>query len=91
MPTAEEWGIVFLTIRIAALATILLLPIGVAAGVVLARYRGPGKSVAETVLSLPLVLPPTAVGILLLRALSRQSAVGGWLAVRGIEVVVTAS
>ena len=89
MPTAEEWGIVFLTIRIAALATVLLLPVGVAAGVVLARYRGPGKSVAETVLSLPLVLPPTAVGILLLRALSRQSAVGGWLAVRGIEVVFT--
>ena len=79
----------FLTIRIAALATVLLLPVGVAAGVVLARYRGPGKSVAETVLSLPLVLPPTAVGILLLRALSRQSAVGGWLAVRGIEVVFT--
>lgn len=55
----------------------------------LARYRGPGKGVIETVLSLPLVLPPTAVGLLLLELLSRRAFLGSWLAAHGIEVVFT--
>jgi molybdate transport system permease protein len=55
----------------------------------LARYRGPGKGVLETLLSLPLVLPPTAVGLLLLELLSRRAPVGAWLAARDIEVVFT--
>ena len=60
-----------------------------AAALGLARYRGPGKGVLETVLSLPLVLPPTAVGLLLLELLSRRAPVGAWLAARGVEVVFT--
>jgi molybdate transport system permease protein len=89
MPTADEIGVVLLTLRIAALGTLLNLVPGVAAALALARYRGPGKGVMETLLSLPLVLPPTAVGILLLEALSRRSPLGAWLAARGIEVVFT--
>jgi molybdate transport system permease protein len=61
----------------------------VAAALGLARYRGPGKGVLETVLSLPLILPPTAVGLLLLELLSRRAPVGAWLSARGIEVVFT--
>jgi molybdate transport system permease protein len=45
--------------------------------------------VLETLLSLPLILPPTAVGLLLLELLSRRAPVGAWLAARGIEVVFT--
>ena len=89
MPTREEWGIVLFTIRIATLATLLLLPIGVGVGFALARYRGPGKGVVETLVSLPLVLPPTAVGIVLLQILSRRNTLGAWLAARGIDVVFT--
>jgi molybdate transport system permease protein len=89
VPPADEIGVVLLTLRIAALATLVNLVPGVAAALALARYRGPGKGIAETVLSLPLVLPPTAVGILLLEALSRRSPLGAWLAARGIEVVFT--
>jgi molybdate transport system permease protein len=74
---------------VAALSTALLLPFGIAAGLALARYRGPGKGALETVLSLPLILPPTAVGILLLELLARRAPLGGWLADRGIEVVFT--
>lgn len=89
MPTAEDVGVVLFTLRIAALGTALVLVPGLAAALALARYRGPGKGVAETVLSLPLVLPPTAVGLLLLQVLSRRGSLGGWLAARGIEVVFT--
>jgi molybdate transport system permease protein len=74
---------------VAALSTILILPVGIAAALGLARYRGPGKGALETVLSLPLILPPTAVGILLLELLSRRAPLGAWLAARGIEVVFT--
>jgi molybdate transport system permease protein len=74
---------------VAALSTILILPVGIAAALGLARYRGPGKGALETVLSLPLILPPTAVGILLLELLSRRAPLGAWLAARGLEVVFT--
>jgi molybdate transport system permease protein len=61
----------------------------VALALFLARYRGPGKSALETVLSLPLILPPTAVGLLLLELLARRSPLGAWLAARGLEIVFT--
>jgi len=74
---------------VASLATLLILPPGVAVALALARYRGPGKGAIETLLSLPLVLPPTAVGLLLLEVLSRRSPLGSRLAAVGIEVVFT--
>jgi molybdate transport system permease protein len=80
---------VLLTLEVAGLATLAILPLGVAVALLLARYRGPGKSVLENLLSLPLVLPPTAVGLLLLELMSRRAPVGAWLAARGIEVVFT--
>ena len=73
----------------AALSTLVLLPFGIAAALALARFRGPGKGALETLLSLPLVLPPTAVGLLLLELLARRGPLGGWLHARGIEVVFT--
>jgi len=89
MILAEEGGIVLFTLGVAALSTLVILPPGIAVALALARYRGPGRSVLETALSLPLVLPPTAVGILLLELLGRRRPLGGWLAARGIEVVFT--
>jgi molybdate transport system permease protein len=74
---------------VAALSTLLILPPGVAAAFALARYQGPGKGALETVLSLPLVLPPTAVGLLLLEVLARRAPLGRFLAAQGIEVVFT--
>ncbi len=82
-------GIVAFTLQMATATTALLLVPGVAAAYLLARYRGPGRSALETLLSLPLVLPPTAVGLVLLDLLGRQRAVGSWLAQHGIEVVFT--
>jgi molybdate transport system permease protein len=74
---------------VAALSTLVILPPGVAAAFALARYRGPGKGALETLLSLPLVLPPTAVGLLLLELLARRAPLGRFLAANGIEVVFT--
>jgi molybdate transport system permease protein len=89
MILAEEGGIVLFTLGVAALSTLVILPPGIAVALALARYRGPGRSVLETALSLPLVLPPTAVGILLLELLGRRRPLGAWLAAHGIEVVFT--
>jgi molybdate transport system permease protein len=87
--SADELSIVVFTLRIAALSTLLILPPGLLAALALARWRGPGRGAVETLLSLPLVLPPTAVGLLLLELVSRRSAVGRWLTDHGVEVAFT--
>jgi molybdate transport system permease protein len=87
--TSADLAVILFTLKIATLGTLLVLPFGTAAAVALARYRGPGKAVLETALSLPLVLPPTAVGIILLEAFSRRARLGGWLAGLGVDVVFT--
>ena len=89
MLSAEDLRIVDFTLRMAALATILVLPPGIAAAWGLARWRGPGRGAVETLLALPLVLPPTAVGLLLLELLARNRPLGAWLDARGVEVVFT--
>jgi molybdate transport system permease protein len=74
---------------VAALSTLLILPPGIAAALLLARYRGPGKGLVETLLALPLVLPPTAVGLVLLELLARRGPIGSRLDAWGIELVFT--
>ncbi len=84
-----HWGVVLFTFGVAALSTLVILPFGLAAALALARYRGPGKGAIETLLALPLVLPPTAVGIALLHLFSRGSPLGGFLESHGFGVVFT--
>ena len=86
MPTRDEWTIVFFTLRVAALGTALILPLGVAAAALLARRRGAGRTVLDTLFSLPLVLPPTAVGVVLLDAFARSSPLGRALAEAGVQI-----
>jgi len=87
--TAADLAVVAFTLRIAALGTVLIIGPGIVVALALARYRGPGKSILETLLSLPLVLPPTAVGMLLLSVLARRGLLGRWLDAAGIQVVFT--
>ena len=68
-----------LTLRVAAVATLLALLLGVALGWVFARTRLPGRGVLEAVCMLPLVLPPTVLGYGILVLMGRRSALGGWL------------
>jgi molybdate transport system permease protein len=65
-----------ITAKVACWATLVVFPIGTALGWVLARHPVPGKAVLETATALPLVLPPTAVGYLLLRLLARDGPLG---------------
>lgn len=73
----------------ALLGTALALPIGVGAGWLFARYHFRGQSVLETLITLPLVMPPVATGLLLLRAFGRRSPLGRALDAAGIEIVFT--
>ncbi|MEO7974051.1 MAG: molybdate ABC transporter permease subunit [Thermoanaerobaculia bacterium] len=65
-----------LTVQVALCATLAILPPGIALGWLLARRDVPGRSLLETLTMLPLVLPPTAVGYLLLRLLARDGPLG---------------
>ena len=74
-----EWQILGLTLRTAALATLLIVPPGLAIAWLLARRRWRGKSLVETLVALPLVMPPVATGLILLQLLGRRGPIGGWL------------
>lgn len=88
--TADDWRLYGFSLAMAALSTMLLLPPGLALAWLLARRNWPGKAVLETVISLPLVLPPVATGLILLKLLSRRSWLGGWLWKHwGLSIVFT--
>ena len=73
-------GILALTLRTAALATVLIVPPGLAVAWLLARPRWRGKSLVETLVALPLVMPPVATGLILLELLGRRGPIGSRLA-----------
>lgn len=87
--SAEDLSVFLLTLRVAAVSTIVILPLGVAAAWWLARWKGAGKVAVETLLSLPMVLPPTAVGLVLLEMLRRSGPLGRLLDRAGIEILFT--
>ncbi len=85
----DLWQIAWFTVACAIAATVLVVPPGVTIAWVLAHRRFPGRSLVETLVSLPLVLPPVATGLILLTLLSRRGAIGRILESAGIEVVFT--
>ena len=68
-----------LSLRIALVATALVALAGVPLAFALARGRFPGRGVVDLLITVPLVLPPTVVGYLLILLLGRQSFAGAWL------------
>jgi len=85
----EIWRITWFTVVCAAGATALILPPGVVLAWLLARRTFPGRVLVETLVSLPLVMPPVATGLILLMLLSRRGSIGRVLERLGIEVVFT--
>lgn len=79
MLSAEEWGIVQLSLKISSAAVLLTLPPAFALAYLLGRFRFPGKALLDGLVHLPLVLPPVVIGWLLLLAFGRSGPVGGWL------------
>lgn len=86
---AGTWDALRLSALVAALAVVCALPPATALGYVCATRQFRGKSVVETVLLLPLVLPPVVTGFALLVVFGRRSAVGELLDAAGLPVVFT--
>jgi len=82
-------GLAAFTTLMGVISTLVALPVGIAAAWLLARRSFSGKPVVETLLSLPLVLPPVATGFLLLQLFGLNSVVGRAFDRLGIEVVFT--
>jgi molybdate transport system permease protein len=78
--TAEDWTAIVLSLRIAAVATAVTLPFGIAVATLLARKDFWGKTLVDAIIYLPLVLPPVVTGYLLLITLGRRAPVGAFLA-----------
>ena len=74
--TPATLDVLLVTLRVAGGATLLVTPFAIAAGWALARRDFRGKSIAETLVALPLVLPPTAIGYLLLSLFGRHGFLG---------------
>src|SRR5262249_24909005 len=78
--TPDEIQAIRLSLRVATWAVIWSLPFGVLAALVLARGRFPGKALLDTVLHLPLILPPVVTGYALLLLFGRRRVRGAFLA-----------
>ena len=87
--TGAAWQITAFTLAVALVATLLMLPIGVWLAWLLARRRFPGRALVDTLVSLPLVMPPVATGLILLKILGRRGPIGSLLARSGIDIVFT--
>lgn len=83
------WELAAFTAATALAATALMLVPGVGLAWLLARKDFRGKALVETAVSLPLVLPPVATGLLLLWVFGRRGPLGPFLNALGIEVVFT--
>jgi molybdate transport system permease protein len=75
----SDLGPFWLSLRVASLATLLIVAVGLPTALFLARVRFPGKALVAGVLVLPVVLPPTVLGYYLLQLLGRRSMLGYWL------------
>ena len=80
----DDWMAIVLSLRIAVVATLASLPLGIATAYALARWRFPGKTLLNGLVHLPLVLPPVVTGYVLLLAFGRRGVFGETLASVGI-------
>ena len=85
-----DWYPLYNSLRIAAISTVVIYFTGIFAAYRIARLPRLVKGVLDVILTLPMVLPPTVVGYLLLRLLGPKRVIGAWvLAVFGFKMVMT--
>nr|WP_197974658.1 molybdate ABC transporter permease subunit [Stenotrophomonas sp. CFBP 13718] len=85
-----DWSALGLSLKVAGWATAINLFLGVGLGWLLARRRFFGRELLDTLLTLPMVLPPTVLGYYLLVLIGRNGPLGGWLQSSfGINLVFT--
>lgn len=84
------WSALSLSLQVAGWATLLNLLLGIGVGYLLARMRFPGRDLLDTLLTLPMVMPPTVLGYYLLVLLGRNGWIGQWLQSSfGINLIFT--
>ncbi|MBS9438883.1 molybdate ABC transporter permease subunit [Photorhabdus noenieputensis] len=79
MLSEYEWQAIILSLQVSGMAVLLSLPFGILMAWILARFQFPGKSLLDSMIHLPLVLPPVVVGYLLLISMGRRGFIGEWL------------
>jgi molybdate transport system permease protein len=84
-----DWSALHVSLTLAVLTTLALLPVGLALARWLAVTAWAGRPVVEALLLLPLLLPPTVIGFYFLVAFGQGSALGAGLAASGIRLVFT--
>ena len=77
--SSADWQLVGFSLRMALASLLLILPVGLGLAWWLARKEWRGKALVETLVSLPLVLPPVVTGLVLLEIFGRRGPVGSWL------------
>lgn len=77
--TAEEWTAIALSLKVASVATLFSLPLGILIAHVLARRQFAGKMLLDGIVYLPLVLPPVVTGYALLQWFGRKGVFGAFL------------
>ena len=85
--SSDTWQITLFSLAVGLASTLLILPFGIALAWLFARKEWPLKSVLETIVLLPLVMPPVSTGLILLKIFGRRSPFGQWLYERGVEIV----
>lgn len=82
MLTEYELTALLLSLKVALVASVCLLPVGIALGWLLAKREFLGKSILDGLVHLPLVLPPVVIGYLLLVLFGTQGPIGAFLETR---------
>lgn len=84
---SDTWQVTLFSIAVGLASTLLILPFGITLAWLFARKEWPLKSLFETIVLLPLVMPPVSTGLILLKIFGRRSPVGQWLYQMGFEIV----
>lgn len=86
---SDLWVPLLLSLKVAGWATLFAAVFGIGIAFLLSRWRSPLCNLVDSILTLPMVLPPTVIGYYLLVLLGRRGIIGEWLAKVGIELVFT--
>ena len=85
--SADTWQVTLFSIAVGLASTLLILPFGITLAWLFARKEWPLKSLFETIVLLPLVMPPVSTGLILLKIFGHRRPVRQWLYQLGFEVV----
>jgi molybdate transport system permease protein len=85
----QAWIPLLLSLKVAGWATAIDVVLGVAVAFGLSRWRSPARELVDSLLTLPLVMPPTVLGYYLLVLLGRRGVIGAWLDKLDIQLVFT--